>query len=171
MKANLFISALIASAVFASPVLAQDTANKASDNKAVETTQSASHKRGPIDEAKFTNIDALKAADTDKDGFLSRAELEAYALQKMVKRSADRMERRLDINNDGKISLDAIQKNRAEKFAKLDTNKDGQLDRSEFKAAKHDKQGKRDGKHGGKRHQMKHNHHDDQKKSEQPKAN
>lgn len=169
MKANLFITALLATAVLASPVLAQDAASKSATTTAVETTDKATpHKRGPIDQAKFTNIDALKAADTDKDGFLSRAELEAYALQKMIKRSADRMERRFDVNNDGKISLDAIEKKRAEKFAELDTNKDGQLDRSEMKAAKHEKRG---GKHDGKRGHMEHKKHDGKNKAEQPKAN
>lgn len=153
MKMHLVIAALLSSAVLATPVLAQDAANKDATATAVETTtKGAMHKRAPIDQEKFTNIDELKAADKDNDGILSRAELEAYTLDRMVKRATNRLERRLDVNKDGKISLEAIQKKRAERFAELDTNKDGKLDRSELKAAKQGKFGKHGGKHGGKHH-------------------
>jgi Ca2+-binding EF-hand superfamily protein len=68
----------------------------------------------------------------------------------MVKRAADRMERRLDVNGDGKISLEAIEKHRTARFAELDKNKDGKLDRSELKAGKH--HGKGEQRHKGKDH-------------------
>lgn len=149
MKANPFLIALIASAVLTSPVLAQETTKAANDVK-METSDKTKHsKREPIDLKKFSNVDDLKAADTDKDGFLSRVEIEAYVQAQMIKRAADRMERRLDVNKDGKISIDAIEKHRGEKFAELDKNKDGKLDRSELKAAKdhHKSEWKHKGKH------------------------
>lgn len=146
MNTKTLILALVASSVLASPVLAQD-APKTNTEKTVEQT-SKKPEREPIDLAKFSRMDELKAADTDKDGILSREEIEAHALKMMVKRSADRMERRLDVNGDGKISLEAVEKKRAERFAELDKNKDGKLDRSELKAGKrHGKDGHH-GKHG-----------------------
>lgn len=167
MKATPLYIALIASVVLAAPTLAQDKSSNTTDNKSVETsTKPDRMKRDPIDLAKFTNIDDLKAADTNKDGILSREEIETHALAQMVKRAADRMERRLDVNKDGKISLDAIEKQRAARFAELDTNKDGKLDRSELKAGnKHHKRGGHDGKHHGKRS------HGEHKKADEPKKN
>ncbi len=150
MNTKTLILALVASSVLASPVLAQD-ASKTNTEKTVEQT-SKKPEREPIDLAKFSRMDELKAADTDKDGILSREEIEAHALKMMVKRSADRMERRLDVNGDGKISLEAVEKNRAERFAELDKNKDGKLDRSELKAGKrHGKDGHH-GRHGQDEH-------------------
>lgn len=169
MKANRFIIALIASSVLATPVLAQEAAKTTTDDAAVETSTTSEHRgRGPIDLATFTNIEELKAADTNKDGILSREEIEAYALKKIVQRAADRIERRLDVNHDGKISLEAIEKQRTEKFNELDTNKDGKLDRAELKAGKHHGKhhGKHDGKHHGKRHHGDHKKDSDQKKSD-----
>lgn len=148
MKSNKIVYAVIASVVFATPVLAQQ-ASKMTEDKA--TTESSSKParmmREPIDLQKFSRTEELKAADTDGDGYLSRSEIEAHAMHKMVKRNADRMERRLDVNKDGKISLDAIEKHRAEKFAELDKNKDGQLDRKEIRAGM-----KRGDKHHGGKH-------------------
>lgn len=166
MKANNIIIAIIASAVLATPVLAQNNNKDSSAESSIEASSNpGEHRRGPIDKGQFTNIDDLKAADTNKDGILSREEIEAHALSQMVKRAADRMERRLDVKKDGKISLEAIEKHRAEKFAELDTNKDGKLDRSEMKAGwKKDKDGKHHGKHHGKRDRGEH------EKAEQPKA-
>lgn len=149
MKTTPLYIALIASVVFAAPSLAQDNAAKPAEKAAIETNSAHRHmKRVPIDEATFMNMDELKAADTDKDGLLSRAEIEAHAQKMMVKRAADRMERRLDVNKDGKISLEAIEKHRAARFAELDKNKDGKIDRIEMKEGKkHFKRG-----HDGKRH-------------------
>lgn len=147
MNTKTLILALVASSFLASPVLAQDAAKMTNDKATVET--SGKPARAPHDLAKFSRMDELKAADKNNDGILSREEIEAHALKTVVKRTADRMERRLDVNKDGKISLDAIEKHRAEKFAKLDKNKDGKLDRSEMKAGKHHgKNGHGKGGHG-----------------------
>ncbi|WP_374833937.1 EF-hand domain-containing protein [Paenochrobactrum pullorum] len=148
MKAAPIYIALIASVVFSAPTFAQSNDAKSDDKTAVETINHHHKKRGPIDEATFMNMDELKAADTDKDGLLSRAEMEAHVQKMMIKRAADQMERRLDVNKDGKISLEAIEKHRAARFAELDKNKDGKIDRSEMKdGKKHFKRG-----HDGKRH-------------------
>lgn len=92
--------------------------------------------RAPVDLEKFSRMDGLKAADTNGDGTLDREEIEAYALQQMVKRMADRMERRLDVDRDGTVTLSEIETQRGKEFAVLDRNDDGQLDRSELRAGK-----------------------------------
>lgn len=134
MNTKTIILALVASSVLAAPVLAQEKSQNNIDKSAQHTL--AHKERGPIDLAKFTRMDELKAADTNKDGILSREEIEAHAQKMMIKRAADRMEHRLDVNGDGKLSLEAIEKHRTERFAELDKNKDGKLDRSELKHGK-----------------------------------
>jgi hypothetical protein len=75
-------------------------------------------------------------------------------LKQIVQRRADRLERRLDVNSDGKVTLDEIQKQKAKEFAALDRNDDGKIDRKELRAAHHGKHGwhgKHD-RHGPKHH-------------------
>lgn len=149
MNTKTIILALVASSVLATPVLAQEKTEKNVEQTAQHT--SGHRDRGPIDLEKFTRMEELKAADTNKDGILSREEIEAHAQKMMVKRAADRMERRLDVNGDGKISLEAIEKHRTARFAELDKNKDGKLDRSELKQGKRHGKGKyhdNGGRHG-----------------------
>lgn len=152
---------VIASMVTAGYAFAQDV-NQADANQA-ETEVSKdtkSFKHGPIDLEKFSQMDSLKAADTNNDGTLSRAEIEAFVQKRMIQRAADRMEKRLDVNGDGTITLDEIQKQKAKEFAALDRNDDGKLERKELRAAHHGhhgKQARRDwhrhgGKAGGERH-------------------
>ncbi|MFC4624845.1 EF-hand domain-containing protein [Daeguia caeni] len=154
MKAKTAMLALVSAAIVSTGAFAQG----ASDNKAAPATDGmkiektdAGARRGPVDFKTFSRMDELKAADTDGDGVLSRAEIEALALKRMVAREADRLERRLDVNKDGKISLDAIEKQRKERFEKLDKNGDGQIDRSEMrdvrKAHKHDAKSGHKGPH------------------------
>lgn len=151
MNIKTALLAIVTSSVLVSPVLAQDISKANTDKTTVKTTGKPD--RGPIDLARFSRMDDLKAADTNGDGILSREEIEAHTLKMLVKRTADRMERRLDVNHDGKISLAAIEKKRTEQFAELDKNKDGKLDRSEMKAGKHHNKNERHGKgdHHGKR--------------------
>jgi len=108
--------------------------------------------REPINLDKFSRMEDLKAADTDGDGVLSRAEIEAHSLAQLVKRTADRMERRFDFNRDGKVTLEEIERHRAKRFALLDANDDGQLDRREMRAGKDFRKGGRADDHGPRGH-------------------
>lgn len=88
----------------------------------------------------------FKAADTDGDGFLSKEELTAKA-QKKAEGKADKMMKRFDANNDGKLALDEMPKPRkSEKmFEKLDADGSGGVSKAEFEAARE----KMKKKHGG----------------------
>jgi Ca2+-binding EF-hand superfamily protein len=72
----------------------------------------------------------LMAADTDKDGRVSRAEAQAVQA-----RSADRFDQ-MDVNKDGYLDRSDLQariaQRRGECFAKADADKNGQLSRAEF---------------------------------------
>jgi hypothetical protein len=131
--ASLVILASVSSVGYA---FAQD--EKKSDVTQEDTSASTNErhfKRGPVDLQKFSNVENLKAADANGDGTLSREEIEAEAMKRMVKRMADRMERRLDVNGDGKVTIEEVEKQKQKEFAALDRNEDGKLDRKEMRAA------------------------------------
>jgi Ca2+-binding EF-hand superfamily protein len=77
-------------------------------------------------------IDAIKAADTNKDGLISRAEAEA-GLPKVAKHFDQ-----LDTNKDGQISADEFKaghhKVKQMHIAKADADKDGFISRAEAEA-------------------------------------
>lgn len=148
MKKIILSTILVGSILSAGYSLAQDTEEDDIDEPAIEATEDMEQNRRfgrePIDLAQFSRLDDLKAADENGDGTLTREEIEAYVLQQIVQRRADRMERRLDINGDGTITIEEIEKQKEKEFAALDRNEDGKLDRSEMRAGfgKH-------GRHGG----------------------
>lgn len=150
MKRTIASAILVVSLASTGYALAQG-ADQADNPEVAEKIQNGGKRfnRAPIDLATFSKLDDLKAADTNGDGTLDRAEIEAHALKQMVKRMADRMERRLDINGDGTVTLDEIEKQKAKEFAALDRNNDGKLDRKEMRAAhKGGKHGQRGSGHG-----------------------
>ncbi len=156
MKSRIVCMTVIASALLSTAALAQDengtnTVKPVPSTAMMQEKQDGHGKRGPIDLERYSHMDELKAADTNHDGVLSRDEIEALALKRIVKREADRIERRLDVNGDGKISLEAIENQRKKEFAALDRNGDGKLDRRELRAAH--KFG-----HGGHHHHWRHRH-------------
>ncbi len=96
----------------------------------------------------------FKAADTDGDGALSQAELTAL-LEKEAAARAARMMARRDANGDGKLSPEEMgpaagvtQGMRAKMFARIDTDGNGELSKAEIEAAV--KAMGRDGRHKGK---------------------
>ncbi|MDT6938930.1 calcium-binding protein [Brucella pseudogrignonensis] len=161
MKSKTLYVAVIASALLSTAAFAQEKATentgKSGTDTSITQTDGTKGKRGPIDLEKFSRMDELKAADTNGDGVLSRDEIEALALKRMVSRAADRLERRLDVKGDGKITLEAIEKQRQKEFAALDRNEDGKLDRHELRTAKKHHHGPKGPHHGGKG-KMEHHH-------------
>jgi Ca2+-binding EF-hand superfamily protein len=148
LAASIIVLASVASVGYA---FAQDEQKSDMNQEMTDVSKDGKKgNRGPIDLQKFSNMDKLKAADTNNDGTLSREEIENFVMKRMVERQADRMQRRLDVNGDGKVTLDEIQKQKEKEFAALDRNDDGKLDRRELRAAHHK------GNHGG---HGKHRHH------------
>ena len=91
----------------------------------------------------------MAQADTDGDGFLTAEELSQRAAERMKDRSA-RMIERLDTDNDGRLSMEELSgSERADKrFARVDADGDGAISKEEFEEVKARFKGKR---HGGKR--------------------
>lgn len=147
MKRTFSSIVVLASLATAGYAFAQDTKQPDASETSVETPKDGQHlKRGPIDLETFSRLDDIKAIDTNDDGTLSRQEIEDHALKQMVKRIADRMERRMDVNGDGTVTIAEVEKQKQKEFAALDRNEDGKIDRKEMRAAH--KGGKSFGKHG-----------------------
>lgn len=77
-------------------------------------------------------LEALKTADTDRDGTLSQEELVAYAMKREFERRAERMAGVLDIDGDGGVTLAEIESHRDKRFALMDRNDDGELSEDEL---------------------------------------
>lgn len=154
---SLIVLASLAGADYA---FAQDAGQPAAVENSSENHRGGKRfNRGPVDLEQFSRMESLEAADTNGDGTLDRAEIEAHVLKQLVRRMSDRMERRLDIDGDGTVTLAEIEAQKAKEFAALDRNDDGKLDRSEMRAGKHGKsfggrgdRGDRGGHHGMHRH-------------------
>ncbi len=79
----------------------------------------------------------LGAADIDKDGFVSAAELTEHHAAMMRARQDKRFKYfsdRFDANKDGKVALDEVKAYDPPFFAKADANGDGKLSEDEMKA-------------------------------------
>ncbi len=72
-------------------------------------------------------------ADLNSDGILSEEELLSRIARKRAKRRAARMIDRLDYNGDGIVTKDEIQNRTRKRFALLDGNDDGKVEKSEMK--------------------------------------
>lgn len=88
----------------------------------------------------------FKAVDANNDGFVTSEELEANAAENEKKRKgrgAERMMKRMDADNDGKLSMEEMSKRAgAERmFDRLDADNDGAISKEEF--------AKFEGKRGG----------------------
>ena len=145
LAASIIVMASIASVGYA---FAQDEQKSDVNQETTDVSKDGRKgNRGPIDLQKFSDMDKLKTADSNNDGTLSHEEIENFVMKRMIERQADRMERRLDVNGDGKVTLDEVQKQKEKEFAALDRNDDGKLDRKELRAAHY--AGPHKGKHGG----------------------
>lgn len=132
----------------AAPAFASDDAD-ADASPMTRAERRAERRDRTIDADTFgeRRLERMRAADSDGNGELSRAELEALALQQMAERRATRMERRLDINGDGTVTLAEIENHQTKRFAYFDRNEDGELDRREMRRARAEMKGGKEG-HG-----------------------
>ena len=105
---------------------------------------------GDISAAEFSErrLGWLSEAD-DGDGVLSIEEITAAMEQRRQERREARLMRRFDIDGDGEITLEELETQQEKRFALLDRDNDGTLQRDEMR---------RGGRHGGhgKHHGMRH---------------
>ena len=74
-------------------------------------------------------------ADTNRDGYVTQAEVRASELRINEKRFA-----RLDTNNDGRLSLAEMSTRLERRFHRLDTNGDGVMTRQERRSGRDQRQ-------------------------------
>ncbi|MEM7302559.1 MAG: EF-hand domain-containing protein [Pseudomonadota bacterium] len=91
-------------------------------------------------------------ADLNGDGELSADEMVQRMQRKRLERRAKRMLKRLDFNGDGKVTQDELTDRAQKRFALLDRNNDGKVEKAEMRRSKAHRRG--EGKRG--RHYRKH---------------
>lgn len=108
---------------------------------------------GSVDLSEFSNMDRLKEADKNGDGTLSQDEIEAMAMKRVVERQAQRMTKRLDVDGDGIVTIAEVEKQKGKRFALMDRNDDGKLEKSEMR---HGKRMHKGHERGGHKHHQDH---------------
>ena len=98
-------------------------------------------------------MDRLKEADKNGDGTLSQDEIEAMAMKRVVERQAQRMTKRLDVDGDGIVTIAEVEKQKGKRFALMDRNDDGKLEKSEMR---HGKRMHKGHERGGHKHHQDH---------------
>lgn len=107
----------------AAPALAQQGPGGGSRFDRADANKDGKLTRAEFDAAR----DKLFAAmDRNKDGFVDRTEVRVFIMARLQERRANRM-RRLDPNNDGKITEAEFLARAKERFKRLDRNNDGAL--------------------------------------------
>ena len=93
---------------------------------------------GAITPAEASAVHAVRflKLDTDADGTITEAEM----LARMQHRIAERVAKRfamMDRNGDGRVERAEFEESGAERFARLDTDGDGRVSREELRAQRH----------------------------------
>lgn len=117
-------------------------------------------KDGNLTTAEMTAFHAarMQAMDTDKDGFVSADEIQAAVLARMSEHAADMAKMRIerqDTDKDGRLSQTELAAGpmAGRMFARIDANGDGAISREEMEAAKARMTENRK-HHGGAKHGM-----------------
>lgn len=100
------------------------------------------------EEMQTARLSKMQGADADKDGFITSDELVAQHTMRMQEnkdKHYTHFSEKFDANKDGKVSVDEVQSYESPHFTKADTNSDGKLTKEEMKAAKSMWHGDKDG--------------------------
>jgi len=93
-------------------------------------------KDGRMSSAEIDDFAAkIKAADLDKDGYVTKEEAREHIRQQMAKRLSDRLMEKFDANKDGKIERSEFPGD-DERFKRFDVNGDGSITVDDFLAYK-----------------------------------
>jgi Ca2+-binding EF-hand superfamily protein len=165
IKLSLILATMfVAGSAMAGPGKAGGHHGKRAEHKARIMAQYDANKNGVLDEPERVKLaEARKALllqkfDANKNGVIDPAERKALKearAKRRMNRHGKMIFLRLDANKDGKLALAELPSSgkgagmRA-RFAQLDTNRDGFVDRAELRAAKAKHVGKQKGKHKGK---------------------
>ena len=138
-------TATLAAALVSMPVLVFADSN-GRDRGAKRLAKIDLDGNGSISQEEFLGMtkDRFNKIDADKNGEISVDEMmERMQRQRLEKRAKRRLER-MDINGDGKVTLDELENRAKKRFAMMDRNDDGAIEKSELRGFKH-------GPRGGKR--------------------
>jgi len=139
MQRTTFIAAIAAAAMGLTTLTAMANSRGGPDFGTLDTDNNGEI---TLEEMQGSALARFTAADTDGDGFLSQAELEASVQERAQDRSAERVSRmleRMDANSDGQLSPDEMQDRRrdpARFFDRIDADNSGGISEAEFEEAR-----------------------------------
>jgi len=135
MKRNLISLALISASLLIGPAaLAQGGPKHGGLGKHFAQLDMNHDGKVTRQEARTAETARFKALDLNKDGMVTATEAATARQQRQAKRQADRFAK-LDKNKDGRLSKEEVRMPPA-RFQQLDQNRDGFLSQSEFSARK-----------------------------------
>lgn len=135
MKTMTMLTAAVAAAVLLTPVAAlADRGERAA--KMIERIDA--DKNGEISLEEFTTarLERFNAADANKDGSVTREEMLAQVEKRRAEHRVNRMFEHLDANKDGMITENETRVMAEKRFARMDRNDSGSIEKSEMRRMK-----------------------------------
>jgi len=132
--------------LFGAPAMAQDKGPDRRGERMFERFDSDASGAVSLDEFVDASSHRFTRMDRNNDGTVSEDEVDAF-IAKRTRRIKDRILSRLDANGDGAITQAEFEASRRDRFARLDTDKSGEIEKAEAREGF-----KRHGRRHGKRH-------------------
>lgn len=139
--------------LFGAPVMAQDSGQDQRGSRMFDRFDSDASGTVSLDEFVNASNTRFTRMDRNNDGTVSDDEVDAF-IAKRTRRIKDRILSRLDANGDGAITQAEFEASRRDRFARLDTDKSGEIEKVEAREGfkRHGRRhGKRHGRHRDKR--------------------
>ena len=140
MKLRVVFAVIAAASVvaLAAPILAQGTQNRARNHGERMLEHLDLNGDGGITQAEAGAVREVRflRMDSDGDGVITEEEMRAAAQKRIARRIAKKFAR-LDRNGDGRVERAEFDDHGAARFARLDTDGDGRVSQEEFRARPH----------------------------------
>lgn len=136
--------------LFGAPVMAQDGGQDQRGARMFDRFDSDASGAVSLDEFVKGADRRFSRMDRNNDGTVTEGEVDAF-IAKRTRRIKDRILSRLDANGDGAITQAEFEAVRRDRFARLDVDKSGEIEKAEAREA-FKRHGKRHGQRHGKRH-------------------